>query len=350
MSRVLLVKLTSMGDLIHALPALTDAAKAIPDISFDWIVDESFYEVATWHPRVNQVFKTAHRRWRKNLRKTWSSGEFSRFYADITATEYDAVIDGQSNFKSAFVTRLCRGPRHGYDKNSVREKVAHFAYQHKHPVSRNAHAIDRLRQLFAQSLNYPVPDSAPDYGLSQADFGSLPQELPNPFLFGVHNASWPSKLWQEHHWKSLIELVNQAGYHFVFPCGNDTEHQRARRIIANNPNATALPRYSLTQTAAILNQAAGAVCSDTGLGHLAAALGIPAVHLYGSTSTALIGATGDNQRWLLDDSYQCSPCYQHYCHQKSPPSPDAECMQALAPAQVWEALRQQMAQIATSAP
>ena len=127
--RVLIVKLSSMGDLVQALPAVTDAARAIPNIQFDWAVDESFSEIPKWHPAVNKIYKTAHRRWRKNLWSVIRSGELKRFYQSLNETEYDLVIDAQTNIKSAVVTALSNGLKCGPDKNSVREYGAHWAYK-----------------------------------------------------------------------------------------------------------------------------------------------------------------------------------------------------------------------------
>jgi len=157
---VLIVKLTSMGDLVQALPALTDAHQAIPGIHFDWVVDEAFAEVPGWHPAVRNVIRTAHRRWRKTP-GILGGGELPRFLKTLRATRYDAVIDAQTNLKSALVTALARGPKHGPDRSSVREKPAHWAYHHHYQLEQNQLAIDRWRQLFARVLGYPLPATAP---------------------------------------------------------------------------------------------------------------------------------------------------------------------------------------------
>ena len=122
--RVLVIKTSSLGDVIHALPALTDAARAIPGIRFDWVVEEGFAEIPTWHPAVDKVIPVAIRRWRKNLWQTFKSGEWRRFKQRIQSTKYDLVIDAQGLLKSAWLTRYVRAPVAGFDKNSAREPIA----------------------------------------------------------------------------------------------------------------------------------------------------------------------------------------------------------------------------------
>lgn len=343
--RVLIVKLTSMGDLVHTLPALTDAAAQIPGIQFDWVVDEAFAEVPTWHPAVGKVIKTAHRRWKKNVWQTLKSGQLRDFYQQLNTDDYDLIIDMQGSAKSAVVTRLRRGRRHGMDRQSVREGIATFAYQHQHAVSKKQHAVIRLRILLAQALGYVPPQSAPDYQLEQRSF-PLPAniELPEKFLFLVHNASWPTKLWSNNHWQTLIKLANDKGYGVVLPSGNQEELERAQQLAANNPRALALPRLSLSQTTGILQQAAGAVCCDTGLTHIAAALATPAVSFYGATDNKLIGALGRYQRHLIANEFECAPCYKRMCHYQKPASTEAACMTAFSPEAVWESLQQLMQQ------
>jgi heptosyltransferase-1 len=157
MKKILLIKMTSMGDLMHALPALTDAANVFPDIQFDWVVDEAFSDIPLWHPSVNRVIKSAHRRWKKQVSQSFSSGELGNFYRQLNMDNYDYVIDSQSNLKSATVALLRRigktsGNIHGLDRNGVREKPAHWVYQHQYTARRNEHSILQQRRLMANTL------------------------------------------------------------------------------------------------------------------------------------------------------------------------------------------------------
>ena len=148
MRRVLLIKLTSLGDLIHALPALSDAKSARPELEFDWVIDENFQEIAAWHPAVRRVITTNHRKWRGALAKPSTHGSISRTIEQIRSTEYDLVIDGQGNFKTALLSMFTRGPRAGFDRHSVREWIAHLAYQRRFAASKRHRPTTAARRSF----------------------------------------------------------------------------------------------------------------------------------------------------------------------------------------------------------
>ncbi len=342
--RVLLIKITSMGDLMHALPALTDAAQAVPGIQFDWVADRAFAEVPGWHPTVNRVIETDHRRWKKNVIASFRSGELKGFYQALNRDDYNLVVDSQNSLKSAAVALLRRlgkksGTIHGLDKASVREKPAHWVYEHRHFAARNEHSITHQRRLMAKALGYAMPDTAPDYGVDRSKFHLPDVKLPERYLFFVHNASWTTKLWPQHHWQQLIETGIAAGYSVLLPCGNAEEQQRAEQITAAYPQASMLPRLSLSALAAIMDNAAGAVCCDTGLGHLAAVLDLPAVSFYGPTDVRLIGATGQHQQHIIadTDTFECAPCYRKTCIYEGYET--AACMQSFSPERVWSDLQ-----------
>src|SRR2546429_5868066 len=291
MRRVLLIKLTSLGDLIHALPALSDAENARPGIEFDWVIDENFREIALWHPAVSGVITTNHREWRGALVKTETHGSISKTIEQIRSNEYDLVIDGQGNFKTALLSLFAKGPRAGFDSRSVREWIAHLAYQRRFAASKDAHAIERLRRLFASALGYPMPVSAPDFRIQRDRFIKPKLDLPREYLVFVHNASWKTKLWPEAHWAELLKKSVQAGFKVLLPWGNNAEEARAKRL-AVHPGVQVLPRLTLSEMGYVLERAKACVCMDTGLSHLVAALNVPSITLYGSTDSGLIGASG----------------------------------------------------------
>ena len=301
--RVLIVKLTSMGDLIHTLPAVTDAVNAIPSIEFDWVVDQAFAEVPLWHANVKNVITTAHRQWRKAPLSAWKAGYLSAFYRALTAKHYDAVIDLQGNIKSACVSWLCKGDVHGLDKASCREYPAHWAYAYRYRIDVRQHVIARWRQLMAKALAYDLPAQPVDYGINLA-LCSLPKldfNLPERYIICVHHASWPAKLWPVSYWQALIKHLVKQGYSVLLSCGNDKEHERARQIATASSHALVLPILSLSHVAALMLKAKGAVCSDTGLAHLAAVAGVPAITLYGVTHPEKIGTQGNNQYHIVSD-------------------------------------------------
>jgi heptosyltransferase-1 len=291
--RVLVVKMSSLGDVIHTLPALTDAAGAISDIRFDWVLEEAFSEIPAWHPSVDQVIPIALRRWRKHPLRDFRGPEWKQFRAALAKYHYDAVIDAQGLMKSAFVARLVKAPIYGMDKRSARERLAASAYHYRVAVPRDLHAVERTRLLFARALNYQVPAGKGDYALR----GNLPaaaRDLP-PSLMFFHGTARAEKLWPQAHWIELARLVVAGGYTPWLPWGSDAERERAEQIAAAAPGTNVLPRLDLLGLASMLLEVEGAVAVDTGLAHLSAALDVPTVSLYGPTDTRLIGAYGQNQ-------------------------------------------------------
>ena len=330
MPRVLLIKLTSLGDLIHALPALSDAQDARPGIEFDWVVDENFQEIALWHPAVKGIITTNHREWRGALTRTETLGSISRTIREIRANEYDLVIDGQGNFKTALLSLSAKGPRAGFDSRSVREWVAHLAYQRRFSASKNAHAIGRLRRLFAAALEYPLPDTAPDFRIQRGMLVKPSVDLPAEYLVFVHNASWKTKLWPERHWLELIRKCSESGFRILLPWGDSREEARARRL-ALGSGVQVLPKLSLSEIGYVIAKARACVCMDTGLSHLAAALDVPAITLYGSTDSGLIGASGASQVHIKSERF-CSPCQSKICRYSSGDNP---CLEGIGPDRVY---------------
>jgi heptosyltransferase-1 len=307
--RILLIKLTSLGDLIHALPAINDAYAADPNIEFDWVIDQGFSEVATWHPAVKRIFTTSHRNWRKNLTSLSTYRNVKELLQTLRETKYDLVIDGQGNFKTALLSLCTRGERAGFDRHSAREWISHFAYQKKYPASRKIHAIDRLRLLFSQAIGYPLPETSPNFQLKEGCFTKPSCDLPASYLVFVHSAGWRTKLWPEEHWKALIHKATQRGFHVLLPWGSPQEEARAKRL-ALFGGVRVLPRLSLSEIGYVLQRTTAAVCVDTGLSHLIAALNIPSITLYGATDSGLIGASGSHQ---IQSPLSCAPCSQKKC-------------------------------------
>ncbi len=329
--KVLIVKLTSMGDLIHVLPAVSDAVKQIPNIRFDWVADEAFADIPRMHQAVDEVIVTANRRWKKELWQSLKSGEFIRVWRNIRKKKYDIVIDAQSNLKSAVIMSFARGLRCGVDKDCTREKFAHVTCDKTFHIPLEQHAILRQRKLFAASLGYPVPETSPDFGIDIEKLPALPITLPDSYLVFVHSTTWDTKHWPEGYWQQLIRMAASAGYHVVLPWGGVKEKERAERLASQSSQAIVLPRLSIPQLARVMCESKGAVCVDTGLGHLTAALNVPAVHLYGPTDPALIGATGQHQHHLIAQ-YECAPCYLHECKWGS----ESACfLKNMKPEKVW---------------
>lgn len=294
--RLLIVKTSSLGDVIHMLPAVTDAARAWPGLEVDWLVEEGFAAIPAWHPAVRRVIPIAMRRWkmRWTAADTWRQIGAAR--ASLKEAEYDLIVDSQGLLKSALWTWAARGVRCGYDAASAREPVAARFYDRRFAVPREMHAIERNRRLLAQALGYELDDLQPDYGLGglAARLPAPEVELPRRYVVGLHGTSRADKEWPAADWMRLALALAEAGRPLVLPWGNDAERQRAEDISAAVSGTVVLPRLGLDALAVIIDRADAVVGVDTGLMHLAAGLGKPGLALYTATCPALTGVVPDS--------------------------------------------------------
>lgn len=288
MPRLLIVKTSSLGDVIHNLPILADIRQHQPDMEFDWVVEESFTDIPALHPAVSSVIPVALRRWRQKPFSSATWHEIAAFRQRLRQTPYDLVLDTQGLLKSALITRSARGMRHGQNRLSAREPLAALFYDRRHFVPRGQHAVVRNRQLAALALGYPLPESLPDYGIRAPESGPA-IALPDQYVVALHATSRDSKLWPAAHWVTLGQQLFEQGIYLLLPWGNATEQQRAQAIAAQVPQSIVLPRLRLTALAGILAKARAAIGVDTGLVHLAVALGVPTVAIYTDTDPLLTG-------------------------------------------------------------
>jgi len=335
--RLLIVKTSSLGDVIHTLPAVTDALRAHPHLQCDWVVESAFSEIPLAHPGIHRVIPCQIRKWRRAPWEASNKTALKSFYQDLRETSYDVVLDAQGLIKSALVARLAKGPRWGLDFRSAREPLARCFYQQGVAVSWELHAIDRLRSLFAQTLGYAIPTTAIDYGLDPGRF--TPTPLPPKTLVFVHGTTWVNKAWPETAWRTLIQQAGAAGYTVVLPWGNALEHARAARLAEGYAHASVLSALRLGQLASLLSQSAGVVAVDSGLGHLAAAVSVPTVSLYGPTDPARTGTRGGYQQHLAA-SLDCAPCLKRVCRYTEALTPP--CFNSVTPMRVWHTLEQLM--------
>jgi len=335
--RVLIVKMSSLGDVVHTLPALSDAVHAYPDIRFDWVVEEAFSEIPTWHPAVDQVIPIALRRWRRSILKTILTGEWKRFYSKLMENQYDYVIDAQGLLKSAVITKMAKGSRIGLDRHSLTEPWARFAYQRRVFVNPQQHAVTRTRQLFAQALNYDERDSEPNYGITlPAIESSMSGQLQRPYVIFLHGTTWKSKHWPVENWSQLAGMLAKTHYTVYLPWSNDKEYSRAERLAVEYKHVRILPRLNLSQLAQVISGATALVSVDTGLAHLAVALNKPTIALYGPTQVQRIGIQGEQAICLFSEE-GCLACDRPICKfQKTQETSD--CLNRVSPLQVWQRL------------
>ncbi|WP_431688007.1 lipopolysaccharide heptosyltransferase I [Hahella sp. NBU794] len=337
MPKVLLVKMSSLGDVVHTLPAVTEAAMNVPGLQLDWVVEEAFAEIPTWHPAVNKVIPVALRRWRKSPYEALRSGEWASF-GEKLKSEYDLVIDAQGLLKSAFIAKKVGAEIVGYDRTSVREPLASVFYHRGYSVARQMHAVERTRELFAQGFGY-AKGGAPDYGLK---IEAAESEETAPTVMFLHGTTWRTKHWPEFFWGDLALRCREAGFDVWAAWGNEEERLRAERLEVS-AGVRVLPRMPLKGVAEHIARAQAIVTVDTGLGHLAAALAKPTIALYGPTNPSLTGIYGAQQT-SLSSSYHCAPCMRKHCRYEVlgekfdyPP-----CWNELSPELIWERLRQIM--------
>jgi len=327
-----------MGDVVHSLPALSDAARANPTISFDWAVDESFADIPAWHSHVKNIFPIALRRWRGGLGSAAGRSEIKAHLKDLRSEPYDAIVDLQGEFKSAFVARQARGVPYGYDGASAREWGAHFVYRNRFSVAKGEHSMKRMRRLLAQALSYSYDNEVVDYGIDRERLPAPPLKVGAPYLVLIHSTSWTSKNWPEEYWRQLVERVTAAGFSTVLPWGNEAERERSVRIADGFENAVVLQNLSISEKASIIGGAAGTVGLDTGLSHIAAALDVPSVTLYGATDPNMCGTIGKHQIQITSE-FECVNCHETVCSfTKSTFKP--ACFQSVTPEVVWRRLEQ----------
>ncbi|MBF0455268.1 MAG: lipopolysaccharide heptosyltransferase I [Magnetococcales bacterium] len=348
--RILLIKTSSMGDIIHTLPAVSDLKRYRPELALDWVVEEPFAEIPAWHSHVDRIIPIALRRWRKTPWQTYKKGEVGRFITHLRRSHYSAIIDAQSLIKSAVLARLARGDGcYGPDQSWARERLAVSLYDHPVPSGHCQPVIRRTRQLFAGALGYPLPDTPPDFGL---DKGPPPLTLANttdsvlsylgrPFCLFLHGTAWASKMWPESYWMELARVVTEkSGWKVYLPWGSEAERHRAMRMAkAVGEKVEVLPFMTIGGLAGLISQARGVVGLDSGFAHLAAAMGVPCVTLFGATNPAYSGVPGLQQRFL-QTQFPCSPCMKRRCQLKPPYSPDPPCFATVGPEQVWQTLRE----------
>ena len=292
--KILIIKTSSLGDVIHCLPVIQDIHTHYPDAQIDWVVEESFADIPRMHPAIQQVYTVALRRWRKQLLNSTTWSEIKQFRQLIATNQYDAVIDAQGLLKSALITRMANGIKHGYDKLSIREPISSRFYDNTHAITYQQHAVSRNRTLAALSLDYSPPTNVPDYGIqAKADLVETPSK---PFVIALHGTSRDSKLWPVEHWIDLGKALKARQLNMLLPWSNAAELLRAEQIANGLENAIVLPKLSIAELASVISLAKAAVGVDTGLSHLAAALNIPTIAIYTDTDPALTGVVGSQAK------------------------------------------------------
>ena len=287
MSKILFIKTSSLGDVIHNMPAVSEVQARLPGARIAWLVEEAYVPLVRLHPAVTDIIHVAARRWRKQPFSSATWREIGERRRAIGAETYDAVIDTQGLLRTGMLSRSARGTRHGYDRRSIREPLGAMFYDVKHAVSRDLHAIERNRLLTGLALGY-APGGPPNYGLDREHL----REGNRPYAVFLHGTARPEKEWAAQNWIALGKALAGRGLDLVLPWGNEREHARAAHLAANIAKGRVADAMPLDRMARLIAGAQFVVGVDTGLVHLAAALGVPLVAIFGGSRPDLTGPIG----------------------------------------------------------
>ncbi len=339
---VLLVKTSSLGDVVHLLPAVTEAVAARPELRLHWLVEADYAEIPAWHRGIERVIPVGFRRWRGRRLAMLRSREWATFRERLAHQRYDRVIDAQGLIKSAWLASRAHGPRCGPDRVSAREPLAALSYHERLAVPTDLHAVERLRRLLAGALGYALQPSPPGYGL-ESRLAALRRDVPAERVLLLHGSSWPNKRWPVAHWSELGRRLRAAGLIPTVAWGDRAEQAIATRI-ATACEGEVLPRLALGELLTTLAGARAVVGVDSGLLHLAAAAGVPGLGLFGPTDPRRTGTWGGHIVNLAAP-LPCVPCRRRRCHSSEAGlyGPDGEaleppCLARLRPERVWAAL------------
>ncbi|HZY20184.1 MAG TPA: lipopolysaccharide heptosyltransferase I [Ramlibacter sp.] len=297
---ILIVKLSSLGDVVHAMPAVQDLLGALPGARADWVVERGFASLVQRCAGVGRVIPCELRRWRRSPLARDTRAAWRAFRQDLQATDYDAVLDLQGLTKSALVARVARlapgGRRYALanrTEGSSYEAPTRWVADVAVPVTPRSHAVDRSRELCARALGYAVPARL-HYGLRASATAADPDR---PCVAFVHGSSRQDKCWPQARWIELGRRLTGEGFAIGLPHGSEAEEQAARAIAAEvGPRAQVWPRLDLGALTDRLAGCAGVVGVDSGLSHIAVALDLPHVQIYNFDTAWRTGPAGGRQR------------------------------------------------------
>jgi len=314
--KILIVRVSSLGDVVHNMPMVADILRAYPSAQIDWVVEEAYVNLVRLNTGVRHVIPNALRRWRKSLLSTPTRAEMRAFHQRLREEEYDIVFDTQGLLKTGVVMRMARlkpgGKRVGLangTEGSGYEAASRIFHTKSVPVGRHTHAVLRGRLVAADALGYSV-DHPADFSLRAPDMPQIPAWVPaEPYAAFFHATARPSKQWSPEGWVAVARLLAERGLPVLLPWGSDAEKQAAEQLAAQMPNARVLPRLPMMEAVLLAQRAALAIGVDTGLTHIAAAYNRPTIELY-----------CDSPRWKTEGNW--SPNIINLGDLGAPPSVD----------------------------
>jgi heptosyltransferase-1 len=277
MKRILLVRLSSLGDVLHSFPAATDIRRALPEAVLDWAVEEAYVPLVRMHPGVTRAIPFALRRWRTQWFRPQAWRELTAFRAALREHPYDAILDTQGLLKSALVAKLARGSVYGFGLGTARERFATRFYDTTYEFAPAVHKIERYRAVAARALGYARQPGV-EYGIVAPPAPACaPRER---YCVMLHSTARAAKLWPEEAWIGVARTLESRGIVCVLPWGADDERARSGRLAGALARGVVPPRMSIETAAGLVGHATAVIGVDTGLMHLAAALGVPVVGIF----------------------------------------------------------------------
>ncbi len=310
---ILLVRVSSLGDVLHNLPIVADIRRHFPDANIDWVVEEGYVSLVRLNPQVRNIIPFALRRWRKKLGDAAVRAEIKQFFRTLRAQEYDYVFDTQGLLKTGVVMGAARVARGGQkvglangSEGSGYEGISRLFHSKSIPLDPRTHAVARGRLVVAAALGYGV-DTPADFGLPDVSPrdpkpGWMPAE---PYAVYFHGTARDAKKWAPANWIALGHALSPMP--ILLPWGSPKEKAEAETLAASLPNARVLPQLSMADAVLLARHAALAVGVDTGLTHIAAAFSRPVVEIY-----------CDSPRWKTEGNW--SPRIVNLGDKGAPPS------------------------------
>jgi heptosyltransferase-1 len=282
---ILLVRVSSLGDVLHNLPMVADILRRHPDAQIDWVVEEGYVSLVRLNPHVRKIIPFALRRWRKSLGQAATRAEIKAFFSTLREQQYDYVFDTQGLLKTGIIMGAARlkpgGSKVGLangSEGSGYEGISRLFHTKSIALDPRTHAVARGRMVAAAALGYSA-DSAPDFGLPGPDAARRPDWMPaEDYAVFFHGTAREAKKWAPDNWVAAGRAL--APMPVLLAWGSPLEKAEAEALAAHLPNARVLPKLSMDDAVTLARNAALAIGVDTGLTHIAAAFLRPTVELY----------------------------------------------------------------------
>ena len=309
---ILLVRVSSLGDVLHNLPMVADILRRHPDANIDWVVEEGYVSLVRLNPHVRKIIPFALRRWRKSLGQKATRGEIRQFFSTLRQQQYDYVFDTQGLLKTGVIMGAARivkgGSKVGLangSEGSGYEGLSRIFHTKSIALDARTHAVARGRMVAAAALGYSA-DTPPDFGLPGPDTENRPDWLPKEdYAVFFHGTARDAKKWAPANWIAAGHALSPMPV--LLAWGSPGEKQEAELLAASLPNARVLPKLSMDQAVTLARNAALAIGVDTGLTHIAAAFLRPTVELY-----------CDSPKWKTEGNW--SSCIVNLGDKGAPPS------------------------------